>query len=34
MAVFHGPRKLAEYESDGSLVADRCPAPACAAVAR
>ena len=22
LAVFHGPRKLAEYESDGSLVAD------------
>ena len=34
MAVFHGPRKLAEYESDGSLVADTCPVPACAAVAR
>ena len=28
MAVFHGPRKLAEYESDGSLVARVCPAPA------
>ena len=22
LAVFHGPRKLAEYESDGSLVAE------------
>ena len=22
LAVFHGPRKLAEYEPDGSLVAD------------
>ena len=22
LAVFHGPRKLAQYESDGSLVAD------------
>ena len=30
----HGPRKLTEYESDGSLVADGCTAPACAAVAR
>ncbi len=28
MAVFHGPRKLAEYESDGSRVAHVCPAPA------
>ena len=34
MAVFHGPRKLAEYESDGSLVAHVCTAPACAAGAR
>ena len=35
MAVFHGPRKLAEYESDGALVADDVrTAPACAAVAR
>ena len=35
MAVFHGPRKLAEYESDGSVVADDVRvAPACAAVAR
>ena len=25
MAVFHGPRKLAEYESDGSLVAAGAP---------
>ena len=22
LAVFHGPRKLADYEPDGSLVAD------------
>ena len=35
MAVFHGPRKLAEYESDGALAADDVrTAPACAAVAR
>ena len=35
MAVFHGPRKLAEYESDGALAADDVhAAPACAAVAR
>ena len=35
MAVFHGPRRLAEYESDGALVADDVrTAPACAAVAR
>ena len=35
MAVFHGPRRLAEYESDGALVADGVrTAPACVAVAR
>ena len=26
LAVFHGPRKLAEYEPDGSLVSERAPA--------
>ena len=25
LAVFHGPRKLAEYEPDGSLVSERAP---------
>ena len=28
LAVFHGPRKLADYEPDGTLVSDGAPAPA------
>lgn len=29
MAVFHGPRKLADYEPDGSLVSELVPVSAC-----